>query len=111
MICAWTPSNGVRSRRCIVCQVDVVQPPVLVAAGVLQVQQVPPVVRPGEHPDAAVGVVGDHAGRCPVRAVRPTGAIHTLSTPSCGAIQASWLPSGLMRGLMRSRFPKRTRRG
>jgi hypothetical protein len=30
--------------------VDVVQPPVLVAAGVLQVQQVPAVPRPGEHP-------------------------------------------------------------
>src|SRR5215468_6550072 len=41
----------------------------------------------------------------------PTGAVHTLSTPSCGAIHASVLASGLMRGLMRSGFPKRTRRG
>src|SRR2546423_12440629 len=40
-----------------------------------------------------------------------TGAVQTLSTPSCGAIHASVLASGLMRGLMRSGFPKRTRRG
>ncbi len=39
--------------------VDVVQPPVLVAAGVLDVQQVPAVVGPAELADAAVGVVGD----------------------------------------------------
>src|SRR5204862_3565292 len=41
----------------------------------------------------------------------PTGAVHTLSTPSCGAIHASVLASGLMRGATRSGFPKRTRRG
>src|SRR5215831_14354278 len=41
----------------------------------------------------------------------PIGAVQTLSTPSCGAIHASVLASGLMRGAMRSGFPKRTRRG
>ena len=44
-------------------EVDVVQPPVLVAAGVLQVQQVPGIVGPRERADAAVAVVGDHLGR------------------------------------------------
>ncbi len=48
--------------------VDVVQPPVLVPAGVLQVQQVPAVPGPGEHPDAAVLVVGDGLGGVPVDA-------------------------------------------
>ena len=48
--------------------VDVVQPPVLVAAGVLQVQQVPAVPRPGEDPDTPVGVVGDHLRAVPVHA-------------------------------------------
>ncbi len=50
-----TPPHGL--------QVHVVQPPVLIPAGVLDVQQVPAVVRPGEHPDAAVPVVGHHPGR------------------------------------------------
>ena len=47
-------------------EVDVVQPPVLVSAGVLQVQQVPGIVGPLEHADAAVPVVGDHPRRRPV---------------------------------------------
>ena len=54
--------------------VDVVQPPVLVTAGVLQVQQVPAVPRPGEHPDAPVGVVGDHLRGRPVDARRARSA-------------------------------------
>ena len=41
----------------------------------------------------------------------PTGATHTLSTPSRGAIQASWLPSGEMCGLTRSGLPNSTSRG
>src|SRR5213078_525639 len=49
--------------------VDVVQPPVLVAAGVLYVKQVPAVPRPGEEPDAPVGVLGDHLRAVPVHAV------------------------------------------
>ena len=51
-------------------QVDVVQAPVLVAAGVLQVQQMAAVVRPEKLPDAPVGVVGDDAGGSQVDAVR-----------------------------------------
>ena len=47
-------------------EVDVVQPPVLVAAGVLQVQQVPAIVGPREQADAAVAIVGDHPRRGPV---------------------------------------------
>jgi hypothetical protein len=50
-------------------QVDVMQMPVLIPAGVLLVQQMPAVVRPRERPDAAVGIVGDKPGLAPVDAV------------------------------------------
>src|SRR6202041_2790015 len=49
-------------------QVDVVQPPVLVSASVLQVQQMPAVLRPGEDPDTPVGLVGYHHRGVPVDA-------------------------------------------
>src|SRR5579859_1877140 len=41
----------------------------------------------------------------------PIGAIQTLSTLSRGAIQASLVPSGEMRGLIRSGLPKMIWRG
>ena len=41
----------------------------------------------------------------------PMGATQTFSTPSRGAIQASWLPSGEICGLTRSGLPKSTSRG
>ena len=41
----------------------------------------------------------------------PIGATHTFSTPSSGAIHASRVPSGEIRGLVRSGLPKRTLRG
>src|SRR5579862_7115471 len=41
----------------------------------------------------------------------PRGATQTLRTPWRGAIQARRLPSGEMRGLMRSGLPKSTCRG
>src|SRR5947208_1845916 len=41
----------------------------------------------------------------------PTGVTHTFSTPSSGAIHARRVPSGEMRGLMRSGLPNRTWRG
>jgi hypothetical protein len=43
-------------------EIDVVQPPVLVAAAVLDVEQVAVVVRPVEKADPAVAIVGDDAG-------------------------------------------------
>jgi hypothetical protein len=42
-------------------EVDVVQPPVLVATPVLEVEEVAVVVRPVEEPDPAVPIVGDDA--------------------------------------------------
>src|SRR5215469_2013661 len=39
------------------------------------------------------------------------GASQTFSTPPCGAIQASWVPSGDSRGLTRSGLPNSTVRG
>src|SRR5271169_569284 len=41
----------------------------------------------------------------------PIGATQTLSTPSCGAIQARRVPSGEMCGLTRSGLPNSTVRG
>ena len=76
-------------------QVDVVQPPVLVPAGVLQVQQVLGVVRPGEHADAPVGVVGDHPRRGPVHAVRRrSGRPRRSAPPRAGRSR----PAGFRRG-------------
>ena len=62
-------------------EVDVVQPPVLVAAGVLYVQQVPVVTGPGEGPDATVSVIGDDRAASQPTPSAPIGATQTLSTP------------------------------
>src|SRR6201996_1791382 len=52
-------------------RLDIVQPPVLVAADILHVQHVPAVPRPRERADATVGVLGDRLGRGPVHARIP----------------------------------------
>ncbi len=59
----------VATRKRLRRQVHVVQPPVLVPADVLDVEQVPAVVRPGAEPDAPVGVLGHRPRRIPVDAV------------------------------------------
>ena len=90
-------------------EVDGVEAPVLVAALVLDVEQVAVVVGPEERADAAVPVVGRPGSSASSRPrLTPT---HTLSTPSSGAIQARRVPSGEMRGLARSGLPNRTSRG
>ena len=43
-------------------EVDGVQPPVFVAAAILEVEKVPPVVRPEKYPDASIAIVGDDGG-------------------------------------------------
>ena len=80
---------------------------------VLQVEQVPPVMRPPEDLDSPGRQCRSSPPwpRSQSTPSAPTGAVHTLSTPLCGAIHARLVPLGEIRGLTRSGFPKRTRLG
>ena len=69
-----------------------VYPPVLVAALVLEVDDVPVVLRPEADPDAALAIVGN--GLEVLELGAPTGPTQTFRTPSFGARKARRLPVG-----------------
>src|SRR5580692_198325 len=111
MIRAWIPSNGVRSRRAIVSMStsysrQFSSPPVSCRYSRCR----PSRAQAKNRIPRSVSSVTTFAPSQSTPSA-PTGATHTLSTPSCGAIQASWLPSGEMCGLTRSGLPKSTSRG
>jgi len=85
----------------------VIEVPVLVAALVLDIEDPPVVMRPREV--RMPRPVSDVTGR-KVSSAAPISPTHTLRTPSTGAIQASRVPSGEIRGCVRSGLPKRTSR-
>src|SRR5690242_1951385 len=111
MIRAWMPSNGVRSRRAIVSMStsysrQFSSPPV----SCMYSRCLPSHAQAKNRiPRSASSVTAFAPSHSTPSAL--TGATHTLSTPSRGAIQASWRPSGEMCGLMRSGLPKSTSRG
>src|SRR6266851_6865564 len=111
MICVCTSSKGVRSRRCIVskstsCSRQFSSPPV----SCRYIKCRPSWAQANMRIPRSVSSVTTCACAHPTPSA-PVGATQTLSTPSCGAIQASLDPSGEMRGMTRSGFPNRTRRG
>src|SRR5215470_694266 len=117
MIRAWMPSNGVRSRRAMVSRStsysrQFSSPPV----SCMYSRCLPSLAQAKNRmPRSASSVTACAAPQStPESSAAPAGKIgatHTLSTPSRGAIQASWLPSGEICGLTRSGLPKSTSRG
>ena len=110
--CVCTPSNGVRSRRCIVCTStscsrQFSSPPVSCRYSRCRPSCAQANVR---IPRSESSVTTRAAGQS-TPAAALVGATQTFSTPSCGAIQASMVPSGDIRGLIRSGLPKSTCRG
>src|ERR1700722_10257618 len=115
---SWTctPGNGVRSRRCMVsrltsCSRQFSSPPVSwiysrCRASWAQVNMRMPRSRSSVTTCAAAQST---ASSWPGSA--RSGAIQTFSTPSCGAILGSRLPSGGSLGTIRSGLPNRTVRG
>ena len=106
-----TLSNGVRSRRCMVsvstsCSRQFSSPPVSCRYSRCWPSCAQANMR---MPRSVSSVITRAAGQSTPSP--PIGATQTFSTPSCGAIQASRVPSGDSCGLMRSGFPNRTRRG
>src|SRR5215472_3398091 len=100
MSCVCTPSNGVRSRRCIVsrstsCSRQFSSPPVSCRYSRCRASCAHANIR---MPRSVSSVTTRAAAQStPVSGL--AGATQTLSTPSCGAIHASRVPSGEMCGL------------
>src|SRR6266568_6792967 len=111
MIRAWMPSNGVRSRLAIVCRStsysrQFSSPPVSCRYSRCLPSRAQANTRTPRSVSSVTAVAAAQS-----TPEEDTGATHTLSTPSRGAIQASWLPSGEICGLTRSGLPKSTSRG
>ena len=111
---AWTPGNGVRSRRRVVsrftsCNRQFSSPPVS-----WMYSRCRPSCAQEHHrmPRSRSSVTTRAAAKSIAlsEAIR-SGATQTFSTPSLGAIQASRVPSGDSRGRVRSGLPNRTVRG